>query len=62
MRKLYKPVVYQISEYLECQFMIISSNIHQMLHLLPLIGPPIGALIFANVHPHSLKMLPTKFG
>jgi len=57
--------VCQISEYLECQFMRrISSKIHQILpHFAPN-WPPIGTnpLIFANLNPHSAKMLPTIFG
>jgi len=39
-------------------------KIHQILPLLAPYGAPIGAspLIFANLNPHSPKMLPTKFG
>jgi len=61
MRKFYKPcfkdAVFQISEYLECQFMRRSFKIHQ---ILPLLGA--SPLIYANLNPHSLKILATKFG
>jgi len=40
------------------------SNIHQILPLFTPYGASIGAnpLICAHFNPHSLKMLPTKFG
>jgi len=54
--------VYQISEYLECQFMRrrffkISPNFNTFC------GPKsASSLIFANLNPNSLQMVPTKFG
>jgi len=40
------------------------SKVHQILHLFAPYGAPIGAspLIFANLNPHSPKILPIKFG
>jgi len=69
MCKLYKPcpkdAVCQISEYLDFQFM--RRRIFKIHKILPLFAPywaPIIAspLIFANLNPHSPKILPTKFG
>jgi len=39
-------------------------KIHQILPLFSPYGAPIGAnlFVFANLNPHSWKMLPTKFG
>jgi len=69
MCKFYKPcpkdALYQISDYLDCQFM--RRRFFKIHKILPLFTPywvPIGAspLIFANLNPHSLQMVPPKFG
>jgi len=69
MRKLYRPcpedVVCHISEYLDCQFVRRTpSKIHQILPLFAPYWVPIcvNPLIFSNLNPHSLKMLPNEFG
>jgi len=68
MRKLYKPCPKdtgcQISEYLDSQFMRRRFfKIHQILPLFAPYWAPIDAspLIFANLNPHSPKILHTKF-
>jgi len=67
MRKLYKPcpmkAVCQISEYMYWTTSSWEEYLLKFTKFYPF-GAPIGAspLIFANLHPHSPKMLPTKFG
>jgi len=69
MCKLYKPcpkdAVYQISEYLECQFMRRRFfKIHQILPIFAPYGDPVGTspLIFSNSNPYFLQMDSTKYG
>jgi len=69
MSKIYKAcpkdATHQLSEYLDCQFMRrIFFKIHRILPLFVPYWAPIGTspLMFANLNPHSLQMVPTKFG